>query len=266
MKNDQNDEVPRSLQLLWGRADRRPRGPQPTLRLERIVAAAIELADEQGVHALSMARLAERLGCATMSLYRHVENKDELQVFMMDKAPGPPPVIEHVGRNWRGGLERWARALQAVYYRHPWILQITTGRPPLEPGQLAWLDCGLRTLAQSGLRPKEKLSAILLVLNYVRGEAQITAVMLEAHKRSARTQRKSENWYARTLEKVVDAARFPALAELIAAGTFDPKQDAAGGAALFDFGLARILDGLAALVRTRRPRAAAVKARNDERS
>src|SRR6186997_127264 len=78
------NEIPRSLQLLWKRTARSRRGPEPALSRERIVAAAIEIADAEGLAALSMARLAERLGCGTMSLYRHVANKDELQVFMMD--------------------------------------------------------------------------------------------------------------------------------------------------------------------------------------
>ncbi|MDT5111952.1 MAG: hypothetical protein QOE20_3842, partial [Mycobacterium sp.] len=70
--------IPRALELLW-------QGPSPSRRAgglsrERIVAAAIELADADGLGALSMARLAERLGCGTMSLYRHVANKDELVV------------------------------------------------------------------------------------------------------------------------------------------------------------------------------------------
>jgi AcrR family transcriptional regulator len=244
---DSDDDIPRSLKLLWGRSGRRTRGPHQALSMERIVAAAIEIADAEGIQALSMARLAERLGCAPMSLYRHVANKEELQVFMMDTAPGEPPVI--ATDDWRGGLERWARALQAVYYRHPWILQITTGRPPLEPGQLAWLDCGLRTLGRTKLGPDEQLSVILLVLNYVRGEAQITSVLLQANKRSAKDNQDKECWYARTLAKLIDAERFPALAALSAAGTFEPKADHAGGAALFDFGLARILDGIEGFVR-----------------
>jgi AcrR family transcriptional regulator len=162
-----DSDIPRSLQLLWGRVDRRPRGPQQALSLERIVAAAIEIADADGIQALSMARLAERLGCATMSLYRHVANKDELQVFMMDAGPGEPPIIEVAPHDWRGGLERWARELRTVYYRHPWVLQITTDRPPLEPGQLAWLECGLRTLGGTRLSPDDKLSVLLMLVNYI---------------------------------------------------------------------------------------------------
>ena len=184
-----------------------------------------------------------------MSLYRQVATKEELQVFMMETAPGAPPGIDRASRDWRGGLGRWARALQAVYYRHPWILQVAGGRPPLEPGQLAWLDSGLRTLGVTGLRPDEKLSVILLILNYVRGEAQINSVLLQSNTRSEADNRDRRAWYARTLARLIDAERFPALAALSAAGTFDPRDGDPGGAARFDFGLARILDGVDGLVR-----------------
>src|SRR5262245_49940367 len=84
-----DEPLPRALEILW-------RGPLPARRSrglsrERIVAAAIELVEAEGLSALSMARLAERLGCGTMSLYRHVANKDELVTFMLSTAPDPPP-------------------------------------------------------------------------------------------------------------------------------------------------------------------------------
>ncbi|MCY1074243.1 TetR/AcrR family transcriptional regulator [Archangium lansingense] len=249
MSNEIDDKLPRSLEVLWKRADRRSRGPQPALSLERIVAAAIELADAEGLQALSMARLAERLGCATMSLYRHVASKDDLLVFMMDTAPGEPPDIELAVHGWRGGLERWARELRALYYRHPWILQITPGRPPLEPGQLAWLDCGLGTMAGIGLSPHEKLAACMLILHYVRGEAQLHLSLSQAKEHQDWNSREMQAWYGRTLARLIDAERFPALAELSAAGAFEPGDDEASESAEFDFGLSRILDGVEMLVR-----------------
>lgn len=121
----------------------------------------------------------------------------------------------------------------------------------MEPGQLAWLDRGLRTLSGTGLDPAQKLSIILLIVNYVRGEAQISAVMLQARKRSDVDNRAMQGWYGRTLAKLVDAERFPALAELIAAGTFDSSGKDVKGSADFDFGLARVLDGIEMLVRAR---------------
>jgi AcrR family transcriptional regulator len=248
---DTDPEIPRSVARLWKRADRRSRAPHHALSLERIVAAAIEIADAEGLPALSMARIAERLGCAPMSLYRHVDNKEELQVIMTDTASGSPPAADAGARPWRRRLERWARDLRAVYYRHPWILQIAAGRPPLEPGQLAWLDAGLRTLKGARLEPDETLSVILLIVNYVRGEAQIATGLLQADKRTRQQEAEMQAWYGRMMARLIDAKRFPALTELSAAGVFGPADGDHGHEATFEFGLARILDGLEAYVRPR---------------
>src|SRR5687767_15794759 len=90
---DREEPLPRSLEVLWRRENRRRGAAKQALSLERIVAAAIEIADTEGLAGLSMARVAEKLGCATMSLYRHVPSKDDLLVFMMDAAPGEPPEL-----------------------------------------------------------------------------------------------------------------------------------------------------------------------------
>ncbi|WP_436522066.1 TetR/AcrR family transcriptional regulator [Actinoplanes sp. HUAS TT8] len=227
-------ELPRTLKVLWGVAERPVRGPQPTLSLDRIVAAAIEIADRDGLAALSMARLAERLGCAPMSLYRHVANKDELLVFMQDAAPGEPPELP---AGWRDGLATWARALRAVLYAHPWILQATTGRPPLEPGQLAWLDRGLAAFAGTPLSHDERGQMVMAALYLARGEAHINAVLMSG------TPDVTED-YGALLARFVTADRFPALAEALAAGVFASDEPDDG----FEVGLARLLDGIELLI------------------
>jgi AcrR family transcriptional regulator len=247
-ETDPGHELPRSLELLWRRADRRRRTARPALSLERIVAAAIEIADAEGLAGLSMARVAERLGCATMSLYRHVASKDDLQVFMMDAAPGPPPALAGVAGGWRGALERWAGELRAVYLRHPWVLQITGSSPPLEPGQLAWLDCGLAVLRDTRLDPADKLAVIMLVLYYVRGEAQLAAARAADAASDPERDREALAWYGRMMAKLVERERFPALAELTEAGVFDPGPGEAAAVPHFAFGLVRVLDGVAALI------------------
>ncbi|MFP2964338.1 TetR/AcrR family transcriptional regulator [Myxococcus sp. 1LA] len=244
-----DDELPRSLEVLWRRTDRRQRAPLQALSLERIVAAAIEIADAEGLQALSMAHLAKQLGCATMSLYRHVASKDELLVFMMDAAPGKPPAIDVSAHGWRAGLEHWAQELRSVYFRHPWILQVAIGRPPLEPGQLAWVDSGLRTLAETGLSPDEKLAVLMLVLKYVRGEAQLRAGLRTTGEQGPWNSQATQAWYGRTLARLIDAERFPALSEVSAAGAFDSTDDNTDGTSDFQFGLARILDGVGMRVR-----------------
>lgn len=246
MTDDDTDDIPRALRVLWEREERRARSRQQGLSLERIVRAAITIADVDGLAALSMARLAERLGCAPMSLYRHVANKDELQVFMMDAAPGPPPEIPAAG--WRDGLQAWARALRVVYFRHPWILQIVMSAPPLEPGQLAWLDRGLATLDGTALSPQERIAALMLVLSYTRGEAQLATIAIKGH--PDRDARQAQAGYGRIIARFAHPNRFPALAEMVAVGGFDPQPAGVTTAEGFEFGLARILDGIATIAGT----------------
>lgn len=227
-------EISRTLQVLWGAGAQARRGPRQALSLDRIVAAAIEIADRDGFGALSMARLAQELGSAPMSLYRHVANKDELLVFMQDAAPGPPPELPP---GWRAGLAAWARALRQVYFAHPWILQVTAGRPPLEPGQLAWLDRGLAALADTSLAVRERYDAIMTLLHFVRGEAHVAAILLGGSADEVGGE------YGALLARLVSAERFPALAAAIGGGMFelDPADD---GSRSFEAGLATILDGL----------------------
>ena len=135
------------------------------LNVERIVAAAIELADEDGLAAVSMARVAERLGFTTMSLYRHVASKDELVWRMLDRALGPAPEFEIP--DWRTGLERWAHEMRALLLRHPWGIDIPITGVLATASQLSWLNRGLEALDGTGLAPGEDADLVLLVNGYV---------------------------------------------------------------------------------------------------
>ncbi|MGV0741203.1 TetR/AcrR family transcriptional regulator [Mycolicibacterium sp. XJ870] len=224
-----DDPIPRALEILWHEpaVPRRSSG----LSRDRIVNAAIELADTDGLGALSMARLAQRLDCGTMSLYRHVANKDELVTFMVSAAPGQPPKPPP-GTDWCVALSNWADGLWGVYHRHPWVLQTASAGPPADPGQLAWLDAGLATLGDTGLTERDKLTAVMAVLHYIRGAA---AVALEAKEGFAD--------YTALLQRLLDGSRFPALANALAAGVFDGPEDAPR--AEFRSGLQQLLDGIA---------------------
>lgn len=230
--------LPHGVQALWDMRERTQRGHREGLSIERIVAAAIALADEDGLASLSMARVAKRLDFATMSLYRHVSSKDELQMLMLDVAYGTPPSLIERGAGWRAGLEKWMRAFFEVFRAHPWMLQITPSGPPLEPGQLSWLECGLRTLGDTGLRPDEKFSVMLLLIGYVRANAQLFSEMSIDMVDS----------YGKMLANLVAEDAFPALAELVDAPTLEEPKE------VFDFGLDRVLDGVATLIALRAER------------
>ncbi|MGX9789952.1 TetR/AcrR family transcriptional regulator [Mycobacterium sp. MMS18-G62] len=229
-----DEPLPRVLEILWREATpaRRGRG----LNRERIVAAAIELADADGLGALSMARLAESLGCGTMSLYRHVANKDELVTLMVSAGPGPPPAPD-ARTDWREALTNWAAGLWDVYHRHPWILQTVSAGPPADPGQLAWLEAGLAALSATGLTQKDQMAAVMAVLRFARGAA---ALDIEAGDTDAHD-------YPALLRRLVDADRFPALSSALEAGVFDDENYDAQ--ADFNSGLSQLLDGIGLLIR-----------------
>jgi AcrR family transcriptional regulator len=227
-----DEPLPRVLEILW--RDTPPAKRTRGLSRERIVAAAIELVEAEGLSALSMARLAERLGCGTMSLYRHVANKDELVTFMLSTAPDPPPMLADPA-DWRGALTNWADGLWDVYHRHPWVLHTASAGPPADPGQLAWLDAGLAALGATGLAERDKLAAVMAILHYVRGAAalDIEAAGVEGPE------------YPALLRRLLDADRFPALAAALDAGVFDADDD---HLAEFRSGLGQLLDGIAVKV------------------
>jgi AcrR family transcriptional regulator len=226
-----SDPLPRALEILWHEPSERRRSAG--LSRERIVAAAVELADEDGLGGLSMARLADRLGCGTMSLYRHVANKDELVTFMLSTAPGPPPPPTDPS-DWRGALTDWAAGLWDIYHRHPWVLSAAAAGPPADPGQLAWLDAGLAAFSGTSLQERDKLAAVMAVLHFVRGAA---ALNIEA----AQVQGPE---YPVLLRRFVDAERFPALAAALEAGVFDTAD--VDHQADFHSGLRQLFDGVAA--------------------
>ena len=115
-------DIVRTLELLWDGGPRPSRGPKPGLTLDRIVEAAVRIADEEGLGAVSMRRIATELGTGAMSLYRYVPGKAELLDLMLDRVQRPSENPADLGDGtWRAALEAMARATLALYTRHPWL-------------------------------------------------------------------------------------------------------------------------------------------------
>ena len=249
-KAEPEKPLPPGVDLLWDLREQPRRGPKPSLSLDKIVNAALEIADAEGLGNLSMAAVADKLGTTAMSLYRHVRNKDELLQVMIDAAAlvdAPPEPVE--GKDWRFNLERWARGLVGLYRAHRWSLQVPIGPlPPIGPGQLAWLDRGLACLADTRMPPEMRIGVIMLFLTYIRGEVGFTQQVNESMKSPPPAEQPT---YGEMLRRLVDRDRFPALAGLVEAGVFDepdPGISEAEFAEMLDFGLGRLLDGIAVLV------------------
>jgi AcrR family transcriptional regulator len=242
----------RSVALLWRDREQRPaRGRKPTLTVDAIVAAAIEMADEAGLGALSMRALAERLKVGTMSLYTHVPGKAELIDLMLDTVLRETARPDDLPDGWRARLELVARENLALIHRHPWMLEIVTFRPPMGPGVIAKYDLELRALEGIGLTDVEMDSVLTLVLGYVQSSARQA---LEATLVEQRTGLTDDEWWsaqAPLLDQVIDPDRFPVATRVGTAATeayrglWDPDHT-------FEFGLQRVLDGIEALVGARR--------------
>jgi AcrR family transcriptional regulator len=205
----------------------------------------MRVATASGLDAVSMARVAREIGAATMALYRYVGAKEELLALMVDQAFESTPAPRSADEDWRGSLTRWARQHRDVLRRYPWVIRIPVSGPPVTPNLVVWFERGLACLAGTGLTSGEKLSALLLVNGFVRHDAVFNADIQRGAKRSSRALQDAARSYGPLLASLTTADRFPAIHEAIASGAFehpgDPDDD-------FDFGLERVLDGIAVLV------------------
>ena len=245
--------VPASFRAAWGQQARPARGPRPGLTLGRIVQAAIDVAAGEGLTAVSMSRVATELGSSPMSLYRYVASKDELLALMVDVAMGAPPPGPPAEQGWRAGMAHWANGAFDAYRRQRWIVRVPITAPPITPNQIVWMEAALVCLRDTGLTEQEKLSTILLISGYVRSQAMMEVDFAEAVRAGADPVELAAT-YGRTLLRLIDPARFPAVHAAIASGSLDDEPDHTQADFASDelaFGLDRILDGLEVLVQAR---------------
>src|SRR5687768_12522964 len=144
--------------LLWEPQSQPKRGPRPAFTLDAIARAGIEIADADGLGAVTMQRVAETLGVTKMALYRYVPGKAELIALMTDAAIGRPPRPSRKA-SWSKALDAWARALFERFCRHPWTLEATVGARVMGPNELDWLEQAVAALTGSGLDGGEMLDA-----------------------------------------------------------------------------------------------------------
>jgi len=249
------EQLRRSLELLWGEEPRPARGPRPTLTLDRVVAAATALADREGIDALSMRRVAADLGVGTMSLYRYVPGKAELLALMLDRVSDPvecaagvapasaAPAAEISG--WRDVLAMVARGTYRMYLRHPWLIQVNWTRPVMGPNSLAGIELFMRGLSGLPLTDQERVSLLITLDGFVTGVARQQVQHAALAGETGMTDEEFWSHQAPVLAKAMESGAYPAMAAL--------SEDAfgLGWDATFEFGLARLLDGVAALIESR---------------
>ena len=141
----------RRSELLWEDRSRPTRGPKPAVTPDDVVQAAIQIADEEGLQALTMQAVSAKLGFTTMAVYRYFPNKEALFDAIVDAGMGLPPRPTEPREDWRAGLTRWAHAKRAMLCARPWLAELPFVAAPHGPNWLSWLEAVLDALAGTGL-------------------------------------------------------------------------------------------------------------------
>lgn len=147
------------------------RGPQARFTVEDITAAACRLADDDGLSAVSLAKVAGGLGLTTTALYRYVDSKDALIALMTDQAIGVPPSLDDL--DWRRGVDTWVSELWLRYTRHRWLTEVRVAGMPQHPNRLHWMNALLLDLDRGAI--DDPMHVALLLDSVARAFAAVDA-------------------------------------------------------------------------------------------
>lgn len=220
------------------------------LTRQRIVRCAIDLADTHGMAEVSMRRIAAELGTATMSIYRHVPSKDDLLAYMIDETLAEEPLPDTPPAGWRARLEVCARTQWSLFRRHPWLAPaMSLTRPQLAPSALRHTEWVLAALEGSGMTLADRMYAHLTLFSFVRGVATALEPENEAQRDTGMNMDEWMDEHSGQLWLLAASGGSSALTllRLLAEDDFDMDLDR-----LFEFGLARLLDGVAGSLRQSR--------------
>ncbi|MGO1591920.1 MAG: TetR/AcrR family transcriptional regulator [Ancrocorticia sp.] len=243
--------LPRAVAIAWGMQEAPQRGPNRGLSHEQITAAAIEIADAEGLTAVTMQAVARSLGFTTMSLYRYVSSKDELLRLMQDSALNIPEELD-LPSDWREALRLWAKAVRDSYRAHPWVLEIPRG--PISvvmPNSVRAANHGLAAMETLCLSNDEKVGAILVISQHIASAVELEVGLAEEGMVSIPEQGVA------LLNEVITAERFPHLAPVVESGNYIAEEGPIvefddGMEREYDLGVDLIISGIATLDQQRR--------------
>lgn len=237
-------ELRRRSQLLW--EDRTPgtRGPKAAVTPDDVVEAAMEIADADGLSAVTMNAVASRLGYTTMALYRYFPNKETLLDAVIDAGTGQPPRFDEPRADWRSEVALWAHAKRASLCARPWLAELPFVAAPHGPNWLLWLEAISDSLSRTGLGAQDIGGALSVVDGYTRG-ASDTAVSLARARARGVTDAEWAAGVGADLGRSIGDPRFTHFAAIITAPSDGQPRSLEEG---FDWGLQRVLDGIEAYV------------------
>lgn len=238
----------RTLQLLWRATTDSPRrGPRRGLSIDAVVDAATAIADAEGLDAVTMRRIAQTCSVVPMTLYTYIPGKAELLDLMLDAAYARMMRTDTTGRPWRDRVIAIAGENKELFAAHPWAAAVSTVRPPLGPGQMAKYEHELAALDGLGLDDVTMDDCLTYLLAFVQASARAAADVRTAKHDSAMDDRQWWDANKALLARVFDVDVYPTAARVGAAAgaandsAYDPDH-------AYNFGLERVLDGLAAII------------------
>jgi AcrR family transcriptional regulator len=205
----------------------RPAGRGRGLTRDAIVAAAIAVADDDGLDAVSIRRVAGELGVRPMSLYTHIASKEDLLDLMVNEVIGEVLVPEPLPGQWRDVVREIAVRSHDAFVAHPWTLQAFSQRPRFGPNALRHAEQSIAAIAALGLDERTAATLLAIVDEYALGHAMRALI--------TPSEQELRDTFAETLRNTPDLSEFPHLA---AAGATAPREDA------FEIGLDALLEGL----------------------
>jgi AcrR family transcriptional regulator len=223
--------------LVWERPEPSDRPVLTPLSRERIVQAAIRLADADGLAAVSLRKVAAELDAGPMRLYGYIDTKEELLELMLDAVHAE---IEPAGDDWRQALRSLADATRAAAHRHEWFADLIGGRPQLGPNTLA--SGNAVVAAMHGVDLDVIVPAIAAVSAYVIGAVRKEIAERRAERASGADLRQFQADFGPYLERTFATGRFPALATVVRDGPHLSADET------FRIGLDFLLDGIEARI------------------
>jgi AcrR family transcriptional regulator len=222
-------------ETLWGEQPRRL-GRPPAHSRAKVVAEAIALADAEGLPAVTMRRVAERVGAGTMSLYTYVPDKETLLELMIDET-GAEADLPAVSGEWRADLRALAHAQRAVMRRHPWLHVALPLRQTLGPSTLAAMEHALAVLEPTGLDARARLEVFALLTGFLLTYTALETARADTAHRTGRTPQALAEAQSRHLRAAVADGAHPHLAAALTSALPSPPPT-------FDHLLDRMITGL----------------------
>jgi len=248
-------DLRRRSELLWEDRSRSTRGPKPAFTPDDVVQAAIQIAEADGLAAVTMHAVSARLGYTTMAIYRYFPNKEALLDAIVDAAMGSPPRASEPRGDWRADVARWAHAKRAMLCARPWLAELPFVAAPHGPNWLSWLEAVVVSLSSTGLSAADTGQMLSIIDGYTRGASDTAISLARARARGT----SDAEWTAAVgadLGRAIGDARFPAFAALITAPSDGHPRTMEES---FDFGLQRVLDGIEHCIESKKTHAARPK-------